>query len=544
MDKPRYNRVESEGLHAVSGVLLYEFDWIGRAITEFDMGIDIHAEISNNGNPSGRLLGIQVKSGPSYFKRIKNNSVAFSFSKVHYKYWMNYSLPVIVVLYRPADKRLIWGHVCEANLRKMKDQWQIQIPLTQTFSREFKGDLEKLAQIPSIAQVVSAKLEMLKGIDKRIKVGLVVTEGHEHLTLEAAETFPVSIGILGGKKVHTKLTNSFEKGLPIVLPSRDITITGSPLFDHLLVGISGDFTFKPVPRNLDLSISTIGSDDVRTIWVPFVPGRLYSGSKEFRIEGSLEKSPLSFELSGTRSATKRGKGRIRLDFSQWTGARILELPHFDKLRGLLQDMSEGAIVDILAESEGNNVFSCRSAKLSGPLPVWLEVIKFFNVARAVARFLNVNPAVPVITKSMVATTIELHELLENREIQKECPSQILEVPCGSINRDDPSYALLKECKPIQVAFDIQEGHWEEFLGIKVDLAPIVVAFTSVRLSNYDEVFPEKLDTSADGVVLRLETTDDCKIIRKLYPTVGAGENTQPENEVTPIFRQVPVQIKI
>ena len=52
-----------------------------------DYGIDAHAELIEAEHPTGRLLGIQLKSGPSYFTERQDDSYVFRADRTHVEYW-------------------------------------------------------------------------------------------------------------------------------------------------------------------------------------------------------------------------------------------------------------------------------------------------------------------------------------------------------------------------------------------------------------------------------------------------------------------------
>ena len=62
-----------------------------------DYGIDaIVEERISKKELSGKLIGVQIKSGASFFKEVKENKIIFRGEMKHYKYWKRYSLPVIL----------------------------------------------------------------------------------------------------------------------------------------------------------------------------------------------------------------------------------------------------------------------------------------------------------------------------------------------------------------------------------------------------------------------------------------------------------------
>jgi hypothetical protein len=56
------------GVNAVEGVVLKEFGWLFREQAVSDYGIDAHVEeVDSDNKPTGKLVALQIKSGPSFF---------------------------------------------------------------------------------------------------------------------------------------------------------------------------------------------------------------------------------------------------------------------------------------------------------------------------------------------------------------------------------------------------------------------------------------------------------------------------------------------
>lgn len=71
-----------------------------------DYGIDAIIESKNDKYLSGKMIAVQIKSGDSYFKEQKDNCVIYGGDIKHY-YWLNHSLPVIIVLNSPTTGEFI-----------------------------------------------------------------------------------------------------------------------------------------------------------------------------------------------------------------------------------------------------------------------------------------------------------------------------------------------------------------------------------------------------------------------------------------------------
>ena len=141
----RYTSTERIGVNATEKVVLGELDWIFREQPISDMGIDAHIESVENGNPTGKLLGVQIKTGESHFV-IKKNSLTYYGSLTHLEYWLQHSLPVILVAYLPETEEIYWVQVSESTIERTHKAWKIDIPKKQKFNVSSKNELTTLLQ--------------------------------------------------------------------------------------------------------------------------------------------------------------------------------------------------------------------------------------------------------------------------------------------------------------------------------------------------------------------------------------------------------------
>jgi hypothetical protein len=119
-------RTEKLGL-AKLRELFASVGWLFREQYEEDIGIDAHVEIVENDISTGKLIAIQVKSGESYFAEQKANNVIYRLDAKHVEYWLNYAIPVIVVLYNPVDNMLIWAPIHEDTIIKKNSNYKIEM---------------------------------------------------------------------------------------------------------------------------------------------------------------------------------------------------------------------------------------------------------------------------------------------------------------------------------------------------------------------------------------------------------------------------------
>lgn len=113
-----------------------------------DYGIDAIIETNKRDGSylSGKLIAAQIKSGRSFFYRthIVNNCVAYYGDLPHYRYWLNHSLPVILILYNPKTDYCIWQYVNENTAVLTENGWRILVPLDHKLE-DSKEELYKIA---------------------------------------------------------------------------------------------------------------------------------------------------------------------------------------------------------------------------------------------------------------------------------------------------------------------------------------------------------------------------------------------------------------
>ncbi len=149
MSKKRvYDPTEQKGIIAVQMIFNNILQWIFRPQPIGDYGIDAHVETSDKGGPSGRLIGLQIKSGPAYFREKDKVGYVYRGDMEHLSYWFNHSLPVVLVLYDPNKDMSYWQIVRKENVKLTKKQWKMIVPFNQTLDKTAKKMLRELAEGP------------------------------------------------------------------------------------------------------------------------------------------------------------------------------------------------------------------------------------------------------------------------------------------------------------------------------------------------------------------------------------------------------------
>lgn len=151
---PQKSKSQQTGDIGVSRVGLIVRETMGWEFREqgSDFGIDAHIEMIDAGEVTGKLIGVQIKSGPSFFKKQEEDGFIFSEDLDKLDYWTRYSLPVIVVLYNPESKVAYWAHVDREKIETTGERWKLVVPRQNVLNAQSARALRQLAEGPAWVQ--------------------------------------------------------------------------------------------------------------------------------------------------------------------------------------------------------------------------------------------------------------------------------------------------------------------------------------------------------------------------------------------------------
>ncbi len=130
---------ERDGVLAVEHIV-NRIRCVWRETPHADVGIDGQIEhVNSHCKVTGRIVAVQVKAGKSYIN-IQGHNIVFRPSEKHVRYWENFPLPVLLVIYDPDADKAYWTDARQA-LRSpsRKEGDPILVPLDHvldTSSRE------------------------------------------------------------------------------------------------------------------------------------------------------------------------------------------------------------------------------------------------------------------------------------------------------------------------------------------------------------------------------------------------------------------------
>ena len=124
---------ERKGIAAVQAKLA-DLELIWRETSTGDFGIDGHIKfLDENSEPTGMMVGVQVKSGQSYFIGETDYTVSYTVNEKHQKYWEHYPVPVLLILHHPDRKETFWVDARQESRTDKVTGNKVVIPKSNSF---------------------------------------------------------------------------------------------------------------------------------------------------------------------------------------------------------------------------------------------------------------------------------------------------------------------------------------------------------------------------------------------------------------------------
>ena len=149
---PEHQQDAKRGETAVN-LQFQEIGWGTIADKSDDLGTDLLLKARDSRRfDLGLFLGVQVKSGPTYFNRPKKGKDGkptgwwFADSRTdHFDYWLRQSCPHLLVLHNLESSTSYWVHVTASSIVSTGNGCKILVPAAQTIDTEHRDQLMAVA---------------------------------------------------------------------------------------------------------------------------------------------------------------------------------------------------------------------------------------------------------------------------------------------------------------------------------------------------------------------------------------------------------------
>lgn len=179
MKVSKNSRIDRIGVQTV-GDQFERAGYIFREQAISDYGIDAHVELVDNGDATGKLIAIQIKSGPSWFTKEKSEGFTYNGDSEHLTYWLEHSLPVLIVLCDTEKSQCFWQAITPENVIYTKKAWKIIVPKIQKINVGMDVDLKRLVNKLPVHKdhTICSTEDVSHGAAKRYSLRIILNREH------------------------------------------------------------------------------------------------------------------------------------------------------------------------------------------------------------------------------------------------------------------------------------------------------------------------------------------------------------------------------
>jgi hypothetical protein len=165
----KHDPTEAAGVSLVQLIVTNDFGWIFRDQRTDDKGIDAQFEVCTNGKAIGRLIGVQIKAGPRYFRGGNEEGWIYRDTLNHLEYYLDHDLfPVIIVLCDLQVGMAYWQTVELKHIESTRKGWKLTVPKRQVL-RKSEQELraithpsrKRLNELHKVAEAINADFARL-----------------------------------------------------------------------------------------------------------------------------------------------------------------------------------------------------------------------------------------------------------------------------------------------------------------------------------------------------------------------------------------------
>jgi hypothetical protein len=135
------------------------FESIGFAFREqptSDFGIDAHAELRAGDRGTGEILGIQIKSGASYFRETAGDKGWWLRPDPrHVEYWLKHVLPVVIALVNVDENRVFWVAATNTTIQLTSAGAKVLVPNNRRVDQDSFLALLRLLRMRDLGEPVA-----------------------------------------------------------------------------------------------------------------------------------------------------------------------------------------------------------------------------------------------------------------------------------------------------------------------------------------------------------------------------------------------------
>lgn len=371
----------------------------------------------------------------------------------------------------------------------------------------------------AIANVHGAVEQHLQALDPRFIVETSYQDKVLRHTLKAKETVAISlrVGLEPADSVFAQLSGMFDHGVPLTVPAKDVTVTGSKLISHvfdLTPGESGHLTFTPHARDAVLRLVLTNPVTSQIESFDDMHGTITSGRKSLTFNGRScgNTMQISFRkvFDGADTVTNAQFGA---DLEPWDGVDVRRLPFFEKLLRFFDLLTNNWRLEFTLEIEGKELLRGKLSDRSSASSYFastLNLLRYTDRARSLCRHLNKTIRFSVKSFFPREDHIKLIEALDTFDLKRTYSNSdaTCRPSCTVIVDDDLSNLRALQTANYSEMRMLQDGGDSvSVFGQTIDLPPLEIVFSSVKPIVRGDIANLK---GGDETKVEFELADDCE----------------------------------
>ena len=132
------------GIYAASRISVQLSGLIFREQRTGDTGLNAHLEITEAYPKMGKVVGLQIRSDESGTLERTARGYVCCGEMAHVAYWLQHSLPVIVMVYDRQRDRILWEVVSPETIEISGQSWELLVPHDQVYGSDSVGTISDL----------------------------------------------------------------------------------------------------------------------------------------------------------------------------------------------------------------------------------------------------------------------------------------------------------------------------------------------------------------------------------------------------------------
>lgn len=157
---------ERIGVYAASRISARLPGLIFRGQRGGDTGLNAHLEVVEAYPKMGKVVGLQIRSdGESELERTARGYVCRG-EMAHVAYWLQHSLPVLVMVHERRNDRILWEVVSPETIEVSAESWELLVPHDQVYGLDAVGAIAELpCYSPYLARLALDRpwMELIEG---------------------------------------------------------------------------------------------------------------------------------------------------------------------------------------------------------------------------------------------------------------------------------------------------------------------------------------------------------------------------------------------